>query len=144
MTAGAELDALIGRHVMQREPDLLWHVMNPEGNWHLISGDKGACEYFLEDTRRRLPDSEYAGYHVGSSEKWPPYSASIADAWRVVEAMRKRGFHFLLMATHESSLCIASFYLGPHDRVDASRTNHEAPEAICRAAVAALSESPRA
>jgi hypothetical protein len=75
---------------------------------------------------------------------WNPRT-SIADAWIIVERMRELGFHFLMMVSHESGLAIASFYLGPHDRNDASRTqlHDQAPLAICRAALASIEHRER-
>lgn len=68
---------------------------------------------------------------------WEP-SRSIRDAWDVVEKLTRGGFHFLLLKSADSGLSIATFYLGPHDRNDGSRTDVSAPIAICRAALAAM------
>lgn len=72
----------------------------------------------------------------------PAYSDSLDLAYtEVVTKMNALGYHMLLMSTHESQLCIASFYLGPHDRIDMSVTEpiDQPALAICRAALKRVS-----
>lgn len=62
----------------------------------------------------------------------------IDHAWLVVQRMSRIGFHFLLLKSADSGLSIASFYMGPQDRSDDSRSDYSASVAICRAALATL------
>jgi Phage ABA sandwich domain len=95
------------------------------------------------DIRFSESDGELRGKSnriMGGYSKVPRFSRDIEAAWQVVTKMRAAGRHFLLLATLESGLSIASFYFGPHDRSDLSATEpfDETPLAICRAALKAL------
>jgi hypothetical protein len=55
--------------------------------------------------------------------------------------MREKGFHFLLMVSHDPGLAIASFYPGTKDRADlwsCTETHDKVALAICRAALRAV------
>ena len=139
MEAGRELDALIVEKVMG------WAWFRHT----CIAGGKRywARSLFIPDHNVEPFDGGYGienvpavGDETVAIMNAPNYSTDIAAAWQVVEKMRERGWHFLLMVSHESGMAIASFYLGPHDRSDLSATEEwqNAPRAICRAALKAM------
>ena len=69
------------------------------------------------------------------------YSSDIDAAFLVVSKMREKGFHFLLMVSHDPGLAIASFYPGTKDRADlwsCTETHDKVALAICRAALRAV------
>ena len=111
MKAGQELDALVAEKVIGWQ----WNV------------DRSA--FFPPGLH---PMSNIFGHKV------PQYSENIAEAWLVVEKLVKSGFHFLLLKSADSGRSIATFYLGPEDRSDTSKSADEAPHAICLAALEAL------
>ena len=71
----------------------------------------------------------------GADEDWSP-STSIADAWLVVEEMRKRGWTiFIRYGDGELSTTCVKMY---SEEGEADSFVDLLPEAICRAALAAL------
>ena len=69
----------------------------------------------------------------------PAYSADIAEAWLVVEAVKARGWFFTLADVTELPEWHACFH--SPDRKNADGANPSAPVAICRAALEAVKQS---
>lgn len=107
---GTELDALVDQH-------LFGHQVG----WH---GSR-------ENVRR------YCG---GDWERIPPYSASISDAWRVVERMRELGFTYSLAENLDQY--VANFWKLTCAPQHGMGCADGAPEAVCRAALHALGIRP--
>lgn len=116
MKAGCELDALVAEKVMG------WtyrSFYNGGGEWTDAVGKKVA----------------FGGLDGGSLHH---FSVNIADAWLVVEKMRTKGKHFLMMSPADTGACQASFFSGPEDTSEGSGVVDTAPLAICLASLRAM------
>ena len=94
----------------------------------------------LENAKRVESPSWRGAWEIG---RLPPYSSSIADAWRVVEEMKNRGWNASMTYYHlTKQWCI--FFWSSQTGMPAIRyASVYIERAICGAAIAAL-ESERA
>lgn len=114
----AELDAWIGRHVMGEKP----------------------IEVIVSHPSRMSAEALEAGATCESVERWPRYSTSLAEAWRVVEKMRADGWEFGLMWRRggEVEACFTLPLYAAGVNTAYGQMEHESPAtAICLAARAA-------
>lgn len=140
------LDALVAEHVMglgQRSHQSDWiHGREPGdgygdfvGWWcKVCHGDRMPPMVRGGDEK---PDQE-THYHY----RLLPYSASISDAWRVVERMRELGFYFDVQDSIDRQEYSADFWKMADDENDARTWDKSASRAICLAALNALGIKP--
>ena len=131
LTAGRELDALVGLRIMDwrwmQLPGLRDRVMQPPEQWQSMTN--GAIDLY---TVHNCDDNP--------PERLPRYSTDIASAWLVVEKMRGRGWSIRLVDdVQPGHAYIVEFWqdAGPHTALDARESS--APLAICKAALSAVS-----
>jgi hypothetical protein len=119
------------------DKDLIIAAAKEVMGWTVYTSGRGSAVAVSpqEDEMDRI----LATTHPWESVEWNPLG-SIADAWMLVERMREKGRHCLILRSYESGLTVASFYLGPHDRSDLSATDMSAPRAITLAALRAIGE----
>lgn len=138
LIAGRDLDALIAEKVM---------------GWTWRKNTKvrsGGLPDFAAGTRTLSPDDDCGmlkratgnePISVGLMRRVPYYSSNIADAWSVVAKMRKQDFSLdMQISSGPMNSCRVQFW--PNDCADEDGivfADH-APEAICRAALAAIGE----
>lgn len=141
---GRELDALVAERVTGREPRLSWQVMNEDETASCLTvASLAEGERWLEDHRKRSPGGRFADYHVGAWKLYPNYSTYIASAFEVVAAMREKGWSVQL-SINTSAVAWVTFQM-PSALLNAICVSGlSLPEAICRAALAALSYESRA
>ena len=92
---------------------------------------------------RFIPDTNWAVFQVdGWTERLVlDYSTNITDAFQVVEKMRERGYYFALIQ-HVGGTWGCEFTDKGYELKGKVEDEKTAPEAICRAALAACKEKP--
>lgn len=104
-----------------------------------INGDPLWVRAWRHDERYPNDDDKFAAECIRGDRGdtcgcWMP-SSDIAVAWRVVDEMKRRGWSLSLTFIAVEDEWIAHFFKGD---VQTDETGDTAPEAICRAALAAL------
>jgi hypothetical protein len=101
----------------------------------IISG--GRDGYVVSDVRGKMPDGRY-GYA-------PHFSTDIAAAWELVEWMRREGWNITFQIRDAviswPSFRISGYLVQPGGIKHISNEGHTAPEAICRAFLAAVGDN---
>lgn len=87
-------------------------------------------------TKEQAAISCWWAWDRGDIKPWTSPASGIEDAWRVVEAMRERGYVAAVVCMlSEGRLWCASFHHRANGR-GATASGDSAPQAICRAALA--------
>jgi hypothetical protein len=127
VSSAAELDALVGKHVTQEQPEIFWE----DSHGHFQFDTEEEARQALRDPyyQRFLPDVDWTRTLVREVHAYRPYCADPMQVWLVAE--KAAATHGPLIIWREQGRWQAAF--GTHPKVEA-RT---APVAICLAALRA-------
>lgn len=123
----AEVDALVGEHVMHDSPEVYWQ----DSYAHLRFDSASEALEALRDPYFQLfiPECERTGTVLAEVRAFPPYSTNLEDSLEVISCLSREGLLFHLRKSN--GRWGAAFGQNPELRADT------APLAICLAALRA-------
>jgi hypothetical protein len=114
------------------KPNIVWAVLNADESALMIDFEREAAARKWWDEH----PSVHKDHHLGTLKIYQPYSSSIEAAMRVVDKMRERDWYVEI--ANMSTEWFVNFIYDINERIDCPAQARLLPEAICRAALAAI------
>lgn len=114
------------------KPTVTWAIFNADETALMIDFEREAAAIKWWDEH----PSVHAEHHIGELEQYAPYSTNIEAAMRVAEKMRELGYRWNAQTPHGKGWEVYCYRENKRGRGD--KYKGLLPEAICRAALAAL------